>query len=110
MALSTRARAAVFKAACMGAFGLFVLGKSLWNLQTGLPPEPAAMGSHRIHCIGGERRRGADALRFPLRGREHALGLGSCSRNDAWATSPWMLAALGVFGTGSAWPDLLVAP
>src|SRR5690349_20208962 len=43
MAMSTRSKAALFKAACMGAFGMFVLGKTLWNLQAGVPPEPATM-------------------------------------------------------------------
>jgi len=32
-----------------------------------------------------------------------------CSRNDAIGNIAVMLAALGVFGTGSAWPDLIVA-
>ena len=32
-----------------------------------------------------------------------------CSRNDALGNVSVMLAALGVFGTGSAWADLLVA-
>jgi Co/Zn/Cd efflux system component len=32
-----------------------------------------------------------------------------CSRNDAIGNMAVFLAALGVFGTGSAWPDLLVA-
>ena len=32
-----------------------------------------------------------------------------CSRNDAIGNIAVMAAALGVFGTGTAWPDLLVA-
>lgn len=32
-----------------------------------------------------------------------------CSRNDAIGNMAVMAAALGVFGTGSAWPDLIVA-
>ena len=32
-----------------------------------------------------------------------------CSRNDAIGNVAVMLAALGVFGSGSAWPDLVVA-
>lgn len=32
-----------------------------------------------------------------------------CSRNDALGNIAVMLAAVGVFGTGSAWPDLLEA-
>ena len=32
-----------------------------------------------------------------------------CSRNDAIGNIAVMIAALGVFGTGNAWPDLVVA-
>jgi Co/Zn/Cd efflux system component len=32
-----------------------------------------------------------------------------CSRNDAIGNLAVMAAALGVFGTGTAWPDLVVA-
>jgi Co/Zn/Cd efflux system component len=32
-----------------------------------------------------------------------------CSRNDAIGNVAVMFAALGVFGTGIAWPDLVVA-
>jgi Co/Zn/Cd efflux system component len=32
-----------------------------------------------------------------------------CSRNDAIANVAVLLAALGVFGTGSGWPDIAVA-
>eukprot|EP01032_Pedospumella_encystans_P028659 gene28659-32371_t len=32
-----------------------------------------------------------------------------CSRNDAIGNLAVLLAALGVFGTGTAWPDLIVA-
>jgi Co/Zn/Cd efflux system component len=32
-----------------------------------------------------------------------------CSRNDVLGNLAVLLAALGVFGTGSGWPDLVVA-
>jgi len=32
-----------------------------------------------------------------------------CSRNDALGNIAVMIAAAGVFGTGSGWPDLVVA-
>jgi len=32
-----------------------------------------------------------------------------CSRNDAIGNIAVMAAALGVFGTGTSWPDLIVA-
>ena len=45
MTMPARAKAALFKAACMAGFGLFVLGRTGWNLQGGVPPE-AAEGCH----------------------------------------------------------------
>jgi len=35
--------------------------------------------------------------------------VGLCTRNDAIGNVAVLLAALGVFGTGTRWPDLLVA-
>ena len=32
-----------------------------------------------------------------------------CSRNDAIGNAAVLLAALGVFGTGTGWPDMIVA-
>src|SRR2546429_8265698 len=45
MALSARSKAAIVKAACMGGFGIFVLGKAIWSLQSGVAPEPVTMGA-----------------------------------------------------------------
>src|SRR4029450_1428141 len=44
MAVSRRARAALFKGACMAGFGVFVIVQALSNLQAGVVPEPATMG------------------------------------------------------------------
>ena len=44
MAIRWRSRAAIFKAATMLAFGLFVLGKAAWGIATGVPPEALTMG------------------------------------------------------------------
>jgi Co/Zn/Cd efflux system component len=46
------------------------------------------------------RYRGGDA---------NAQSVWLCSRNDAIGNAMVVLAALGVFGTGTAWPDLIVA-
>lgn len=108
MALSTRARAAIFKAACMGAFGLFVLGKAAWNLRTGTPPEPLTMGAVGILALAVNA--GVALLLYRFRtGDANMRSVWICSRNDAIGNVAVMLAALGVFGTRSAWPDLLVA-
>jgi Co/Zn/Cd efflux system component len=47
---------------------------------------------------------GGVALMLPLRRREHALGL-----DDALGNLAVMLAAIGVFGTGTGWLDVIVA-
>jgi Co/Zn/Cd efflux system component len=108
MAMSMRSRAAVFKAACMGAFGVFVLGKALWNLQLGMPPEPATMGAVGLAALAVNAGVAWMLYRFRA-GDANMRSVWICSRNDALGNIAVMLAALGVFGTGSPWPDLLVA-
>ena len=53
---------------------------------------------------------GAAALLFAHRGRDVNLrSVWLCSRNDALNNIAVVLAALGVFGTATRWPDLGVA-
>ena len=108
MAMSTRSKAALFKAACMGAFGAFVLGEALWNMQGGVPPEPATMGVIGFAALAVNAGVALMLYRFRT-GDANMRSVWICSRNDALGNLAVMLAALGVFGTGSAWPDLLVA-
>lgn len=108
MAASARSRAAVVKAACMGAFGVFVLGKSLWNLRLGMPPEAATMGAVGFAALAVNAGVALMLYRFRS-GDANMRSVWICSRNDAIGNAAVMLAALGVFGTGSAWPDLAVA-
>jgi len=108
MAMTARSKAALFKAACMGAFGVFVLGKALWNLQAGVPPEPGTMGAVGFAALAVNAGVALMLYRFRS-GDANMRSVWICSRNDALGNVAVMLAALGVFGTGSAWPDLLVA-
>jgi len=108
MAAHRRSRAAAFKAACMGAFGVFVLGRAAWSLQTGTPPEPATMGA--IGLLALVVNGGVALMLYRFRtGDANMRSVWLCSRNDALGNAAVMLAALGVLGTGSAWPDLAVA-
>ena len=108
LAAATRTRAALFKAACMGAFGAFVLAKALWNLQAGVPPEPVTMGAVGLAALTANV--GVALMLYRFRGGDANMrSVWLCSRNDAIGNVAVMLAALGVFGTASAWPDLLVA-
>jgi Co/Zn/Cd efflux system component len=108
MVLSVRAKAALFKAACMGAFGVFVLGKAAWNLHAGVPPEPATMGVVGFAALLVNAGVALMLYRFRT-GDANMRSVWICSRNDALGNVAVMLAAAGVLGTGSAWPDLLVA-
>lgn len=108
MALTVRSRAAVVKAACMGAFGVFVLGRAAWEATTGTAPEPVTMGAVGLLALAANV--GVAVLLYAHRtGDANMRSAWICSRNDALGNVAVMLAAAGVFGTGSAWPDLAVA-
>jgi Co/Zn/Cd efflux system component len=108
MAASIRSKAALFKAATMGAFGVFVLGKAFYNLQAGVTPEPVTMGGVGIVALAVNA--GVALMLYRFRGGDSNMrSVWICSRNDAIGNVAVMLAAVGVFGTGSAWPDLVVA-
>jgi Co/Zn/Cd efflux system component len=108
MALPVRAKAALFKAACMGAFGVFVLGQAMWRLSAGQAPEAFTMGA--VGFVALLANAGVAWMLYAFRtGDSNMRSVWICSRNDAIGNVAVMLAAVGVFGTGSAWPDLAVA-
>ena len=108
MAMHVRTRAAIVKAACMAAFGVFVLARAAWALQAGVPPEPVTMGVVAVAALSANL--GVALLLYRYRsGDANMRSVWICSRNDAIGNLAVGLAALGVFGTGTAWPDLAVA-
>ena len=108
MSLLWRARAAVLKGLTMGAFGLLVLAKALWSFKTGTVPEPYTMGV--IGAIALVANASVAFMLYAYReGDSNMRSVWLCSRNDAIGNIAVMFAAFGVFGSGSAWPDLLVA-
>ena len=103
-----RARAALLKGACMIAFGLFVLGRAAWMYSLGGTPEAFTMGSIGLLALVANVT--VAAMLYAYReGDANMRSVWLCSRNDAIGNIAVMLAALGVLGTGSAWPDLAVA-
>lgn len=108
LALPVRSKAALFKAACMGAFGLFVLGRAVWSMRVGVAPEAFTMGAVGFAALLANLGVAWMLYRFRA-GDANMRSVWLCSRNDAIGNVAVMLAALGVFGTGSAWPDLAVA-
>ena len=108
MAISWRSRAAIFKAATMLAFGLFVLGKAAWGIYTGVPPEALTMGWVGLLALAANLT--VAFLLYQYRaGDANMRSVWICTRNDAIGNVTVVLAALGVFSTQSAWPDVLVA-
>ena len=108
MALQWRARAALFKGLTMGAFGVFVLGRAAWAVSSGTVPEPATMGA--IGALALVANVAVALMLYAWReGDANMRSVWLCSRNDAIGNVAVMAAAFGVFGTGSAWPDLAVA-
>jgi len=108
MGLAWRARAAVLKGLSMMGFGLFVAGKTLWSAAQGLPPEAMTMGLVGALALGVNVAVALMLYAF-REGDANMRSVWLCSRNDAIGNVAVMVAALGVFGTGTAWPDLAVA-
>jgi Co/Zn/Cd efflux system component len=108
LGIIARARASLFKALCMLAFALGVLSMALWQAFTDQLPDAQTMGA--VGLLALLANLGVAALLYAYReGDSNMRSVWLCTRNDALGNIAVLLAALGVFGTGSAWPDLLVA-
>ena len=108
MALRLRARAALAKGATMAVFGLWVIGATLWHAVNGTVPHVATMGVVGVAALI------ANAVVFVLlwsyrAGDSNMRSVWLCSRNDVLGNVAVLLAAFGVFGTGTGWPDIAVA-
>lgn len=108
LALSWRAKAALVKAATMLAFGLWVIGYAIYGLVAGANPEPQTMGVIGTMALVVNVIVALMLFRY-REGDSNMRSVWICSRNDAIGNIAVLGAALGVFGTGQAWPDLLVA-
>ena len=108
LALAWRARAALVKGVTLGALGLWVFASCIWALANGAAPEPFAMGSVGILALAANVGVALVLYRFRS-GDANMQSVWICSRNDAIGNLAVVAAALGVFGTGTAWPDIIVA-
>lgn len=108
MSLAWRARAALFKGLTMGIFGLLVLASTLWSIMHGGIPEAYTTGL--IGLIALLANLSVAMMLYAYRdGDANMQSVWLCSRNDAIGNIAVMIAALGVWGSNSAWPDLVVA-
>lgn len=108
MALRYRATAALLKGGTMGAFGLWVLGMTAWHAWHGTLPNAFTMGAVGVAALL------ANAASFGVlwahrHGDANMRSAWVCTRNDVLGNLAVLLAALGVFGTQTGWPDVIVA-
>lgn len=108
MALAWRARAALLKGVTLALFGLWVIGTAVWAAMVGTAPDAPVMGAVGVAALLANVGVAAMLYRF-REGDANMRSVWICSRNDAIGNVAVVVAALGVFGTGSAWPDLIVA-
>ncbi|NNE88785.1 MAG: cation transporter [Silicimonas sp.] len=108
MALSARARASLFKGATMALFGTWIIGAAAYRALVGSAPEPMTMSAVALLALLVNVAVAILLFRF-RNGDSNRQSIWLCSRNDAIGNVAVMVAAAGVFASGSRWPDLLVA-
>src|SRR3954462_14049773 len=108
MALTWRARAALLKGASLGLLGLWVLASTAWHAYAGTLPQAEVMGV--VGMLALLANAGVAIMLYRYRGGDANMrSVWICSRNDAIGNVAVILAAAGVFGTGTGWPDFIVA-
>ena len=108
MALVWRARAALVKGITLALLGGYVIVGALLAAFQGASPKPEIMGAVGIAALAANICVALMLYRF-REGDANMRSVWICSRNDAIANIAVVAAAVGVFGTGTAWPDLIVA-
>jgi Co/Zn/Cd efflux system component len=108
MALRYRASAALVKGATMGLFGLWVIGTVIWHSVHGTLPNAFTMGAVGVAALAANAA--SFGLLWAYRGGDANMrSAWICTRNDVLGNLAVLFAALGVFGTGTGWPDVMVA-
>jgi Co/Zn/Cd efflux system component len=108
MALRYRATAALAKGVTMGVFGLWIVGTVAWHALHGTLPSALTMGAVGFAAFAANAA--SFGLLWAYRGGDSNMrSAWICTRNDVLGNLAVMLAALGVFGTQTGWPDIVVA-
>jgi Co/Zn/Cd efflux system component len=108
MALAWRARAALVKGATLVLFAMWVLGSVAWHAWLGTLPKAEMMGVVGFAALVANGGVAVMLYRFRT-GDANMRSVWICSRNDAIGNLAVLLAAAGVFGTNTGWPDVIVA-
>lgn len=107
-ALAVRARVALFKGFTLMLMGLWVLGSTIWRVFVTGVPTAEVMGAVAFLALAVNVTSVLLLMRYK-EGDANVRSVWLCSRNDAIGNVAVMVAALGVWGTATGWPDLFVA-
>jgi Co/Zn/Cd efflux system component len=101
-------RVALLKGSAMLFYGIAVLAYAGWRATLGAPPEPLTMGA--VGALALAVNLAVALLLFRFReGDANMRSVWLCTRNDVIGNVMVVVAAVGVFGTGTVWPDVAVA-
>lgn len=106
--LRTRATAALGKGASLSLISLWVLGSTIYRAFFLSLPRAEVMGAVAVLALAANAASVILLVRYKD-GDANIRSVWLCSRNDAIGNIVVMIAALGVWGSRTAWPDLAVA-
>ncbi len=103
-----RTTAAAAKGLSLFLMGLWVFGSTIWRVFQGGVPEAPVMGIIGVLALVANLLSVLLLMNYKD-GDANVRSVWLCSRNDAIGNVIVMIAAAGVWGTATAWPDLIVA-
>ena len=98
-------RVALLKGMAMSLYGVAVLAYAGWRAWLNVPPEALTMGAVGLLALAVNFGVAAMLYRF-REGDANMRSVWLCTRNDVIANVLVLVAAAGVFGTGTVWPDV----
>jgi Co/Zn/Cd efflux system component len=108
MSLRTRSVVALVKGLSLAAMGLWVLGSTIYRVFVVGVPSAEIMGLIGFLALAANIASVLILMRY-RDGDANVRSVWLCSRNDAIGNVAVMVAAVGVWGSATAWPDLAVA-
>ena len=107
-AMPVRAWAAFAKGVSLTLMGLWVFGSTAYHVFVLGLPRAEVMGMIGVLALAANVASVLLLMRYKD-GDANVRSVWLCSRNDAIGNVAVMIAALGVWGTATRWPDLIVA-
>jgi len=106
--IGTRSTAALLKGLSLSVMAAWVFGSTVYHTLVLGMPSAEVMGGIGAMALAANLTSVLLLMRYKD-GDANVRSVWLCSRNDAIGNVVVMVAALGVWGTSSAWPDLAVA-